>query len=55
LEAKIEKLEKKVEGLEDDLEMECEEAEKALNTAMKWREWQIQMKEVKSIHVSREK
>jgi len=53
LEAKVEELEKKVEGLEDDLEMEREEAEKALNTAMKWREWQ--MKEVKSTHVSREK
>ncbi|CAG8507755.1 9346_t:CDS:1, partial [Paraglomus occultum] len=43
--SKVEELEEKVEGLEDNLEMEREEAEKALNTAMKWRE--RQMKEVK--------
>lgn len=50
---KVEELEEKVEGLEDNLEMECEEAEKALNAAMKWRECQI--KEVRSIYVSRAK
>jgi hypothetical protein len=39
--------------LEDEVEMEQEEAEKALNVAGEWRE--CQMKEVKLSHVSRER
>jgi len=48
LEAKVEELETKqkelelrIEEVEDKVEMECKEAEKALNTAMKWRKCQV--------------
>ncbi len=41
LEQKEKELEIEVEELSDEVQMEREEAEKALNTAMKWRKWQM--------------
>ena len=41
LEAKKEELEARVEELDDEVWMEQEEAEKALNKAMEWRKWQM--------------
>ena len=41
LEAKKEELEARVEELDDEVWMEREEAEKALNKAMEWRKWQM--------------
>lgn len=53
LEIKAKEQEERIEELEDEVWMEREEAEKALNTAMKWRKWQ--MGEVVEKHNSREK
>ena len=41
LEAKKEELEARVEELDDEVWMEREEVEKALNKAMEWRKWQM--------------
>ena len=41
LEQKEKELEIEVEELSDEVQMEQEEAEKMLNTAMKWRKWQM--------------
>ena len=38
---KIKELEERVEELDDEVWMEREEAEKALNKAMEWRKWQM--------------